>query len=128
MMPKAPKHLKEHRARESLNVYWQSRTRAAMQGLASGPKLSPERLDAYLERIRYPASLGPPTPTLQTLKELQLRHVRTVPFENFSIVHPKLKGNGINTDLDSIYSKIVEKRQGGYCFEVRCVLSNFSRA
>lgn len=66
---------------------------------------------AYLERINYHGSL---TPTAQTLKELQLAHLLTVPFENLSI-HWK---QPIVLDDEALFEKIVVRRRGGFCYEL----------
>ena len=48
------------------------------------------------------------------LKTLQEHHMMAVPFENLDVV----VGRDINLDPQSLYSKVVEKRRGGYCFEL----------
>jgi len=67
-------------------------------------------LDAYLERIGY---TGPRTPTLATLRELQLRHALSIPFEN---LNPLLR-LPVPLDIPSIEAKLVQSRRGGWCFE-----------
>jgi N-hydroxyarylamine O-acetyltransferase len=65
---------------------------------------------AYLERIDYRGSL---TPTAETLRALQVAHLRTVPFENLSIHNQEPI---VLTD-ESLFAKIVERRRGGFCYE-----------
>src|ERR1051325_8331232 len=65
---------------------------------------------AYLARIG--AEPGPAT--AETLHALQLAHLTTVPFENLSI-H---LGEPIPLTEDALYDKIVERRRGGFCYEV----------
>jgi N-hydroxyarylamine O-acetyltransferase len=65
---------------------------------------------AYLERINYRGSL---VPTAETLRDLQMAHLLAVPFENLSI-HAR---QPIVLDEDALYSKIVEGRRGGFCYE-----------
>ena len=65
---------------------------------------------AYLERIGY---TGPLTPGPDVLRELQLAHLQTVPFENLSI-HA---GEPIVLQDEALFRKIVERRRGGFCYE-----------
>ena len=66
---------------------------------------------AYLQRINYRGSLAP---TAQTLQELQVAHLLTVPFENLSI-H---SAEPIILDDDALFEKIVVRRRGGFCYEL----------
>jgi N-hydroxyarylamine O-acetyltransferase len=65
---------------------------------------------AYLERINYHGSLAP---TAETLRELQVAHLLAVPFENLSI-HA---GQPIVLEDKALFTKIVERRRGGFCYE-----------
>ncbi|MGW0819988.1 arylamine N-acetyltransferase family protein [Streptomyces sp. NPDC002845] len=67
--------------------------------------------DAYLRRIR---AGHPAWPTLDVLRELHLRHLRTVPFENLSI-H---LGEEIVLDEKRLFDKVVGARRGGFCYEL----------
>jgi len=67
-------------------------------------------IDAYLERIGYS---GPRSATLATLRALQERHPRAIPFENIDT----LAGLPVLLDPDSLQRKLVQARRGGYCFE-----------
>ena len=67
-------------------------------------------LKAYLERINYH---GPTVPSGETLRALQLAHLRTVPFENLSI-HAR---EPIVLEDAALFTKIVEHRRGGFCYE-----------
>ncbi len=67
--------------------------------------------DSYLKRIDYHGSLSP---TAETLRNLQVAHLRSVPFENLSI-HA---GQPIVLDDDSLFEKIVIRRRGGFCYEL----------
>jgi N-hydroxyarylamine O-acetyltransferase len=67
-------------------------------------------IKAYLERISYHGSLDP---TAETLRSLQVAHLLTVPFENLSI-HAK---EPIVLDDEALFTKIVEHRRGGFCYE-----------
>lgn len=66
---------------------------------------------AYLRRIDY---TGPLAPTADTLRQLHLSHLRTVPFENLSIHH----GEKIVLNDEALFDKIVTRRRGGFCYEL----------
>ena len=51
---------------------------------------------------------------MQTLNALQKAHLLTVPFENLDI-HLNRK---IDLDISKIFSKIVDDRRGGFCYEL----------
>jgi N-hydroxyarylamine O-acetyltransferase len=68
-------------------------------------------IDGYLKRIDY---TGPLTPSAGTLRELQVAHLRTVPFENLSI-HA---GEPIVLENDHLFTKIVDNKRGGFCYEL----------
>lgn len=78
-------------------------------------------IEAYLERINYK---GPLTPTAETLRELQVAHLLAVPFENLSI-HC---GETIVLDDEALFTKIVEKRRGGFCYEMNGLFAALLRA
>ncbi|HEU5383309.1 MAG TPA: arylamine N-acetyltransferase [Ktedonobacteraceae bacterium] len=65
----------------------------------------------YLQRIRYRGSLEP---TLETLRTLHEAHLLTVPFENLSI-H---LGQPVLLREEALYEKIVQRRRGGFCYEL----------
>lgn len=67
-------------------------------------------LSAYFARIGHD---GPRTPTLDTLRAIQLRHAQAIPFENLN----PLLGLPVKLDLESLQQKLVRSRRGGYCFE-----------
>jgi N-hydroxyarylamine O-acetyltransferase len=74
-------------------------------------RLSAEQVDAYLARIAHPAAREPDA---ETLASLQDAHVRSVPFENLDI-H---LGVPLTLDVDGLFEKVVERRRGGFCFEL----------
>lgn len=78
-------------------------------------------IDAYLKRINYN---GPVTPDAETLRALQVAHLRNVPFENLSI-HA---GEPIVLDEDALFSKIVDNRRGGFCYEANGLFAGLLRA
>lgn len=66
---------------------------------------------AYLNRINY---RGPLAPTAETLRQLHLAHLYSVPFENLDI-HLK---RPIVLDEARFFKKIVVHRRGGFCYEL----------
>ena len=66
--------------------------------------------DAYTRRIGFS---GERSPTLQTLRELHMRHTETIPFEN---LNPFL-GWPVRLDAVSLQHKLVSSGRGGYCYE-----------
>jgi N-hydroxyarylamine O-acetyltransferase len=78
-------------------------------------------IKAYLERINYHGSLAP---TAETLRELQIAHLLAVPFENLSI-HAR---QPIVLEDDALFTKIVEGRRGGFCYEANGLFAALLRA
>src|SRR5512132_486740 len=78
-------------------------------------------VQAYLKRINYSGSLAP---TPETLRDLQVAHLRTVPFENLSI-HA---GEKIVLEEDALFTKIVERKRGGFCYEANGLFAGLLRA
>src|SRR5262249_19643128 len=78
-------------------------------------------VDAYLKRINY---AGAREPAAETLRTLQLAHLRTVPFENLSI-HA---GEPIVLEEAALFGKIVERRRGGFCYEANGLFAALLRA
>ncbi|MFJ2088041.1 arylamine N-acetyltransferase [Streptomyces sp. NPDC087901] len=81
----------------------------------------PQTIDAYLERI---GATRPARPDATALRELQLRHLTTVPFENLSI-H---LGEDIVLEEKALLDKIVADRRGGFCYEVNGAFAVLLRA
>ena len=78
-------------------------------------------IESYLKRINYN---GPLTPNAETLRDLQVAHLLNVPFENLSI-H---SGEPIVLNDDALFTKIVEKRRGGFCYELNGLFAALLRA
>lgn len=78
-------------------------------------------IDAYLERINYDGSRDV---NAETLRALQVAHLMSVPFENLSI-HA---GEPIVLDEDALFTKIVEQRRGGFCYECNGLFAGLLRA
>jgi N-hydroxyarylamine O-acetyltransferase len=77
-------------------------------------------VNAYLKRINYDGSV---TATSQTLRQVHLAHLLTVPFENLSI-HSK---EPIILNGDALFDKIVVRRRGGFCYELNGLFAGLLR-
>ncbi|MEU2422385.1 arylamine N-acetyltransferase [Streptomyces sp. NPDC007851] len=73
--------------------------------------MNPARIDGYLRRL---GAARPPRPTAAALRELHLRHLLTVPFENLSI-H---LGEEIALEEERLLDKVVAAGRGGFCYEL----------
>ena len=78
-------------------------------------------IGAYLKRINYSGSRDI---TPETLRALQVAHLKTVPFENLSI-HA---GEPIVLEEEALFTKIVEQRRGGFCYECNGLFAGLLRA
>lgn len=68
-------------------------------------------LDTYLKRLGYSSA---PSPTLETLRELQVRHTAEFPFETLSsMLHAP-----VYVDPPRVQDKLLRQGRGGYCFEL----------
>jgi N-hydroxyarylamine O-acetyltransferase len=78
-------------------------------------------VQAYLNRINYD---GPLEPTAETLRQLHVTHLLTVPFENLSIhaCEP------IVLEDQALIQKIVNRRRGGFCYELNGLFAALLRA
>ncbi len=72
------------------------------------------QLGAYLDRVNFN---GAPNADLDTLKALMQAHVCAVPFENLDVQ----LGRPLTTSIEEAYRKIVERRRGGWCYEMNGV-------
>lgn len=68
-------------------------------------------IPAYLDRIAYAGSI---VPTLEVLRSLHRAHLLSVPFENLDIA----LGREIVCDETAFLRKIVQRRRGGFCYEL----------
>ena len=71
---------------------------------------------AYLDRIAYSGTTAPHS---DTLRAVHRAHMLAVPFENLDI---PLKRH-IALDTDSFLRKIVERRRGGFCYEMNAAFA-----
>ncbi|HXM50895.1 MAG TPA: arylamine N-acetyltransferase [Pyrinomonadaceae bacterium] len=76
---------------------------------------------AYLKRLDYTGAIAP---NAETLRLLQLAHLRAVPFENLSI-H---SGEPVVLDDRALFEKIVSRRRGGFCYELNGLFAALLRA
>jgi len=87
---------------------------------ANNPSRPQTGVSAYLDRLGLDPATDDP-PDLPTLRRLQHAHVTTVPFETLAITgdpYGTRTGEGVDLSLPHLYEKIVERRRGGYCFEL----------
>jgi N-hydroxyarylamine O-acetyltransferase len=68
-------------------------------------------INAYLQRIRF---AGVARPDFATLRMLHRAHQLAVPFENLDVLLGRPPGLG----AEAAYEKIVERRRGGWCYEM----------
>ena len=78
-------------------------------------------LDAYCARINY---TGSREVSLATLKALHYSYVHSVPFENLDI-H---LGQPISLEPSDLFTKIVTRKRGGYCYEVNSFFAMILRS
>ncbi|MFF9981933.1 arylamine N-acetyltransferase family protein [Streptomyces erythrochromogenes] len=74
--------------------------------------LDDARTDAYLRRLGVASRPG--GASAEALRELHLRHLKTVPFENLAI-H---LGEEIVLTRDALFGKLVTAGRGGICYEL----------
>ena len=68
--------------------------------------------DGYLDLLGVDVAGRPAD--LELLRELQVAHLIAVPFDNLDVFHRR----GADTDVAGSVAKIVERRRGGWCFEL----------
>jgi N-hydroxyarylamine O-acetyltransferase len=69
------------------------------------------KLASYLERIGY---AGTPRADLDTLRDLHRCHLEAIPYEALDVQ----LGREVSLELPRIYEKLVERRRGGWCYEM----------
>lgn len=77
-------------------------------------------IQAYLDRIGYQ---GKREASLAVLRSLHEQHVFSVPFENLDIHY----GKKITLEAAGIYKKVVEKKRGGFCYELNLLFHGLLR-
>ncbi|MER5738929.1 arylamine N-acetyltransferase [Streptomyces sp. NPDC002262] len=83
--------------------------------------LTAASVERYLERI---GAVRPERADAGALRELHLRHLLAVPFENLSI-H---LGQDIVLDEKALVDKVVVARRGGFCYELNTAFAALLRA
>lgn len=78
------------------------------------PILSAQQLDRYFTRVAYQGSRDC---TLGTLRALHRAHLLAIPYENLDI-H---LGRPITLDPAAMFTKLVDERRGGWCYEMNGV-------
>ncbi|NTV02950.1 MAG: arylamine N-acetyltransferase [Chlorobiaceae bacterium] len=73
-------------------------------------------LRSYLLRIGF---AGTPSADLATLRGMMRRQLFSVPFENLEVQ----EGRVVSLVPEEIFSKIVGRRRGGYCYEVNGIFA-----
>lgn len=73
------------------------------------------RLDDYLSRIDYDGSVAVDVPTL---RKIHRQHLLSVTYENVDVQ----LGEPLDTDPAKAFDKIVNRRRGGWCYEMNGVL------
>ncbi|GAB4029787.1 arylamine N-acetyltransferase family protein [Spirosoma gilvum] len=68
-------------------------------------------VSAYLTRIHYTGSLEV---SLETLRNLHYQHLLSIPLENLDIHY----GRDIVLDIDALFTKLITKKRGGFCYEL----------
>jgi N-hydroxyarylamine O-acetyltransferase len=71
---------------------------------------------AYLDRLGLARA---PAPSLMALRELHVAHLVRVPFENLDI-HERCP---IVLDVAALFTKVVTRRRGGFCYELNGLLA-----
>ena len=77
--------------------------------------LSNDELQRYCARISYD---GPREPTFDTLAALHRAHLLSIPYENLDI-H---LGRPLSLDPAAMFTKLVDQRRGGWCYEMNGTL------
>ncbi|MFJ8042791.1 arylamine N-acetyltransferase [Kitasatospora sp. NPDC096147] len=83
--------------------------------------LTPARVDAYLARI---GATRPARPDHAALAALHRAHLLAVPFENLGI-H---LGEPVTLEPEALYGKLVERRRGGFCYELNGLFAELLRS
>ncbi|NHN47946.1 arylamine N-acetyltransferase [Halostella sp. JP-L12] len=85
--------------------------------------------DRYLDRIGLDAA-AVDAADRETLERLQRAHVTSVPFETLSITGDPFgprDGEDVSLDPARLYEKIVERRRGGFCYELNGLFGRLLR-
>lgn len=75
----------------------------------------------YLERLGVPR---PAAPTAGALRELHRAHLDRIPFENLNVA----LGVPVELGLDALAAKILDRRRGGFCYELNGLFAHLLAA
>jgi N-hydroxyarylamine O-acetyltransferase len=78
-------------------------------------------VDRYRRRIEDD---GPTAPSVGTLTRLHRAHLHRVPFENLDIP----LGRPIVLEPDALFEKVVDRRRGGFCYELNGLFARLLQA
>jgi N-hydroxyarylamine O-acetyltransferase len=73
------------------------------------------KLEAYFDRIGF---RGRARADLETLRALHRLHLEQIPYENLEVQF----GRPVSIEIEPIYDKIVDRRRGGWCYEMNGML------
>lgn len=73
------------------------------------------RIQKYFERL----NLTDISCNYIGLKTIQIKHMLKIPFENLDVV----VGRDIDLNIDHLFNKLIERKRGGYCFELNILHS-----
>jgi len=79
------------------------------------------RITDYMKRLGLDRA---PDPTLDGLRLLHWQHQLAIPFENLDVV----QGVPLSLDLDDLQEKILDRKRGGFCYELNTMFAQLVRA
>ncbi|KFY81216.1 hypothetical protein V499_00042 [Pseudogymnoascus sp. VKM F-103] len=95
--------------------------------------LSPEQVEAYLDRIALPQAArktlrggNEGKDALQAITTLQQYHMAAVPFENLDLHYSS--HHSLPQETEIVYEHIVVRRRGGTCFQVHQLFAQLLRS
>ena len=90
--------------------------------------LSPEQVEAYLDRIALPQKVrdslregGNGKGALKALTTLQQYHMAAIPYETLDLHYSS--HHSVPLDTETIYENVVTRRRGGSCLQVHQLFS-----
>lgn len=88
--------------------------------------LSKEQMKAYFERLGITAACDVfPAPSLELLNQLIEAHQKKIPFEDLEVYLQRLP---LSLEVQDLYEKIIERKRGGYCFELNGLFISLLRS
>ncbi len=79
------------------------------------------KINDYLSRISYADAVEP---SINSVKAVMQSHIKEIPFENIDVQ----LGQEISLVPEDIYSKLVDAKRGGYCYEHNGLFAQFLNA